>query len=197
MQVVLYAEYQREKLLKFLQSSQYISLTQAQKELQERNLGPEIVYILERTGQIKKALQIVLHAIKDVSQAIEFCKRHNDRDLWEDLIQYSLNRPEYIIGLLNNIGTHVDPVNLIDRIPNGVRIKGLRDALVKILQDYRVQVSLLEGSRNIMAGDCLNLMEKQIRVVRQGVAVEGTYHLYIYIVFSLKIYNFIIEIQKR
>ena len=93
MQVVLYAEYEREKLLKFLQNSQFIILAQAQKELQERNLVPEIVYILERMGQIKKALQLVLHAIKDVNQAIEFCKKHNDRDLWEDLIQFSLHRP--------------------------------------------------------------------------------------------------------
>lgn len=199
MQVVLYAEYEREKLLRFLQNSQYIILAQAQKELQERNLVPEIVYILERMGQIKKALQLVLHAIKDVAQAIEFCKKHNDKDLWEDLIQFSLNKPgkhsqqailviaflfvirlcccvslllEYIIGLLNNIGTHVDPVELINRVPNGVRIKGLRDALVKILQDYRVQTSLLEGSRKIISGDCLNLMDKQIRTVRQAVRVE-------------------------
>lgn len=171
-QVVLYAEFQRDKLLKFLQSSQYISLTQAQKELQERDLGPEIVYILERTGQIKKALQIVLHAIKDVNQAIEFCKRHNDKDLWEDLIKYSVNKPDYIIGLLNNIGTHVDPVDLINRIPNGVAIRGLRDALVKILSDYRVQISLLEGSKSIMTRDCFNLLEKQIKVVRQGISVE-------------------------
>jgi hypothetical protein len=74
---------------------------------------------------------------------------------------------------LNNIGTHVDPVNLIDRIPNGVQIKGLRDALVKILQDYRVQISLLEGSKNIMSRDCLHLMDKQMRTVRQGISVEG------------------------
>jgi vacuolar protein sorting-associated protein 41 len=93
MQVVLYAEFEREKLLYFLQNSQYIILAQAQKELQERNLIPEIVYILERMGQVKKALQLVLHAIKDVNKAIEFCKKHNDRDLWEDLIQYSLNKP--------------------------------------------------------------------------------------------------------
>ncbi len=147
MQVVLYAEYERPKLLRFLQNSQYIILAQAQKELQERNLVPEIVYILERMGQIKKALQLVLYAIKDVNQAIEFCKKHNDKDLWEDLIQFSLNKPEYVIGLLNNIGTHVDPVDLINRVPNGFKIKGLRDALVKILQDYRVQLSLLEGSK--------------------------------------------------
>jgi hypothetical protein len=152
MQVVLYAEYERPKLLRFLQNSQYIILAQAQKELQERNLVPEIVYILERMGQIKKALQLVLYAIKDVNQAIEFCKKHNDKDLWEDLIQFSLNKPEYVIGLLNNIGTHVDPVDLINRVPNGFKIKGLRDALVKILQDYRVQLSLLEGSKKIISG---------------------------------------------
>jgi vacuolar protein sorting-associated protein 41 len=152
MQVVLYAEYERPKLLKFLQNSQYIILAQAQKELQERNLVPEIVYILERMGQIKKALQLVLYAIKDVNQAIEFCKKHNDKDLWEDLIQFSLNKPEYVIGLLNNIGTHVDPVDLINRVPNGFKIKGLRDALVKILHDYRVQLSLLEGSKKIISG---------------------------------------------
>ncbi len=92
-QVVLYAEYQRDKLLKFLQTSQNVSLEQAQKELQERNLGPEIVYILERMGKLEKALQIILHAIKDVDQAIDFCKRHNDKDLWENLIKFSLNKP--------------------------------------------------------------------------------------------------------
>ena len=83
------------------------------------------------------------------------------------------NPTDYIIALLNNIGTHVDPVELIDRIPNGLKIKGLRDALVKILQDYRVQLSLLEGSKTIMSGDCLNLMDKQIRVVKQGIQVDG------------------------
>jgi vacuolar protein sorting-associated protein 41 len=93
---------------------------------------------------------------------------------------FFINILEYIIGLLNNIGTHVDPVELINRIPNGVKIKGLRDALVKILQDYRVQLSLLEGSKKIMSGDCLNLIEKQIRVVRQGISVESALYFTIF-----------------
>ncbi len=84
--------------------------------------------------------------------------------------------------MLNNIGTHVDPVNLIDRIPNGVRIKGLRDSLVKILQDYRVQLSLLEGSKSIMSRDCLKLMDKQMRTVRQGVSIEGKQNKTIFII---------------
>lgn len=48
--------------------------------------------------------------------------------------------PAFITGLLNNIGTHVDPILLIHRIKEGMEIPNLRDSLVKILQDYNLQV---------------------------------------------------------
>lgn len=48
----------------------------------------------------------------------------------------------FITGLLNNIGTHVDPILLIHRIKEGMEIPNLRDSLVKILQDYNLQVSI-------------------------------------------------------
>ena len=46
----------------------------------------------------------------------------------------------FIKVLLHNIGTHVDPIILIDKIKEGMEIEGLRDSLVKILQDYHLQV---------------------------------------------------------
>ena len=46
--------------------------------------------------------------------------------------------------LLHNIGTHVDPRILVERIENGREIPGLRDSLVQIMQDYRLQVSFAE-----------------------------------------------------
>lgn len=48
--------------------------------------------------------------------------------------------PAFITGLLNNIGTHVDPILLIYRIKEGMEIPNLRDSLVKILHDYNLQV---------------------------------------------------------
>lgn len=51
--------------------------------------------------------------------------------------------PDFITGLLNNIGTHVDPIILIRRIRTGMEIPELRDSLVKILQDYNLQVNHL------------------------------------------------------
>lgn len=47
----------------------------------------------------------------------------------------------FITGLLNNIGTHVDPILLIHRIKESMEIPNLRDSLVKILQDYNLQVN--------------------------------------------------------
>lgn len=46
-----------------------------------------------RMGNLKQALQLIVEKLQDVSQAIEFCKEHDDSDLWEDLINYSLDKP--------------------------------------------------------------------------------------------------------
>jgi len=46
----------------------------------------------------------------------------------------------FITGLLNNIGTHVDPIILIQKIGEGLEIPGLRNSLVQILHDYYLQV---------------------------------------------------------
>lgn len=53
----------------------------------------------------------------------------------------------FITGLLNNIGTHVDPILLIHRIKEGMEIPNLRDSLVKILQDYNLQVSIFAWTK--------------------------------------------------
>lgn len=47
---------------------------------------------------------------------------------------------EFIKALLENIGTHVDPLILIQRIPDEIEIPKLRNSLVKILHDYNLQV---------------------------------------------------------
>ena len=91
-------------------------------------------------GNTKQALQLIMTELKDVSQATDFCKEHSDKELWEDLIAFSIDKPDFITGLLNNIGTHVDPIILIRKIRSGMKIPGLRDSLVRILQDYNLQV---------------------------------------------------------
>ena len=46
-----------------------------------------------RMGNTKQALRLITNELRDVDKAIEFCKEHDDRELWEDLISYSMDKP--------------------------------------------------------------------------------------------------------
>jgi hypothetical protein len=47
----------------------------------------------------------------------------------------------FIRGLLENVGPQIDPIRLIRRIRNGLEIPGLKEALIKILWDFNLQVT--------------------------------------------------------
>ena len=66
----------------------------------------------------------------------------------------------FIRGLLENVGVEISPIRLIRRIKNGLEIPGLKDALIKILQDFHLQISLLEGCQTILYGDSAELSRK-------------------------------------
>jgi hypothetical protein len=109
-------------------------------------------------------------------KAIEFAKEQNDDELWEDLLTYSETKPRpspssrswfppadhrmrtgFIRGLLENVGAEIDPIRLIRRIKDGLEVPGLKVALIKILQDFNLQVSLMEGCKAIMYSDVRQL----------------------------------------
>ena len=80
---------------------------------------------------------------------------------------------DFIIGLLQNVGSDVDPIRLIARIPKGLEIPGLRNAIVKIMQDYNLQRSLREGCKQILTTDCVTLMERLHKEQRRGIQLDG------------------------
>lgn len=172
LQIPLYAEFDRPKLLTFLRNSNYYPLQKALNECEQRHLVPEMVFLLSRMGNNRQALQLIIQEENDVKKAIEFAKEQNDEELWDDLINYSLDKPEFITGLLQNIGTHVDPIKLIQRIPEGLKIPGLRDSLVKILQDFNLQISLREGCKKILVKDSVSLLQRLSKVQQKGVSVD-------------------------
>lgn len=171
--VRLYAQYQRESLLNFLKLSTNYRLEEALKTCEEYKLIKEVVFLYSRMGNLRLALQYIIESQRDINEAIEFCKEHQDPELWRYLIYYSTDKPEFMGTLLKNIGTHIsDPIELIDRIPSGCEIEGLMPALVKILQDYQLQISLEQSCRDLMAKDCFSLLQKQIRCQTQGITVK-------------------------
>ncbi|KAJ8501707.1 hypothetical protein ONZ51_g465 [Trametes cubensis] len=172
-QVELYAEYAPKKLVDFLRASNYYNLEKAYNVCNDRDLVPEMVFLLGRMGNNKKALNLIIERLGDVNRAIDFAKEQHDDDLWEDLLRYSETRPAFIRGLLENVGAEIDPIRLIRRIKNGLEIPGLKGALIKILHDFNLQVSLLEGCQTILNGDCADLVFKLHKNQTSGFFLSG------------------------
>lgn len=121
------------------------------------------MFLLGRVGDNKRALNLIISRLQDVPLAIEFAKEQNDDDLWEDLLRYSETRPEFIKGLLENVGAEIDPIRLIRRIRDGLEIPGLKDALIKTLSDFNLQISLLEGCVGILESDVSRLAQQRLK----------------------------------
>jgi hypothetical protein len=77
-----------------------------------------MVFILGRMGNTKQALALIIEKIGDVKEAIDFINNHNDKELWEDLINHAMKSPSFVSGLLEHIGGHVDPIKLIKKYPH-------------------------------------------------------------------------------
>jgi hypothetical protein len=160
-QVELYAEFAPHRLIDFLRASNYYSLEKAYDICAARDsLVLEMVFLLGRMGNNKKALHVIIEKLNDVHRAIDFAKEQNDDDLWEDLLMYSETRPVFIRGLLENVGAEIDPIRLIRRIKNGLEIPGLKEALIKILWDFNLQISLLEGCQTVLHSDTTDFAQR-------------------------------------
>lgn len=169
----LYAQFAPDKLLPLLRLSHSYPLEEALQLCREHGarLVPETVFLLKRMGNTKEALRQMMSQLQDVQGAIALCKEQDDAELWEDLIEHSLDKPPFITTLLHKIGAHVNPILLIMRIPNGLDIPRLRDSLVKIIRDYNLQISLREGCRRILVSDCISLLRKLHRQQSRGIAI--------------------------
>ena len=170
--VKLFAEYSRPLLLPFLRSSQSYTLSLASKECEIRHYVPELVYLLSKEGRTSQALRLIIDEVGDVAQAIAFAKEQADKGLWDELVEYSMSKPRFILGLLQEVGTSVDPIQLIKRIPEGVEIKGLKDGVMKLLKEYELQYSLSEGVARVLRGEVSRAMTEKIKGEKKGINVH-------------------------
>ncbi|KAK9478037.1 hypothetical protein V1514DRAFT_352660 [Lipomyces japonicus] len=150
LQVNLYADYDRPKLLEFVKRSNSYNLEKASEICERRGYIPELVYILGKTGENKKALMLIINRLDDVEQAIQFAKTQDDKELWADLVDYSMDKPKFIRGLLEQAGTAIDPITLVRRIKEGMAIEGLKPALQRILREHELTLSIAQGASAVV-----------------------------------------------
>eukprot|EP00192_Tetraselmis_astigmatica_P002353 CAMPEP_0117695968 /NCGR_PEP_ID=MMETSP0804-20121206/28429_1 /TAXON_ID=1074897 /ORGANISM="Tetraselmis astigmatica, Strain CCMP880" /LENGTH=974 /DNA_ID=CAMNT_0005510089 /DNA_START=546 /DNA_END=3468 /DNA_ORIENTATION=+ len=170
LQVELYAEYDPSALMYFLSHSQQYPLEEAYETCKARGLVKEMVFILGRMGNAPKALSLIINELEDIAQeGVEFVHDQRDDELWDVLITHAIDSPKLTAALLEDIGSYCNPLRLLEKIPHGMAIPGLRDRLVKIISDFRTQTSLREGCNNILQMDCVTLSRRLYSEVRRAV----------------------------
>lgn len=117
-------------------------------------------------------MYLIIEKLSDVSFAISFAKEQDDSDLWNDLLEYSMDKPHFIRGLLAEVGTAIDPIKLVRRIPEGLEIEGLRDGIGRMVREYEIQHSISEGVARVLRGEVAAGMDTLRAGQKRGVKFE-------------------------
>ncbi|KAI1878235.1 uncharacterized protein JN550_000417 [Neoarthrinium moseri] len=170
--VRMFAMFDQDLLMDLLKVSTSYTFEKAVQECESHNYVPELVYLYSVTGQMKRALYLIIDRLGDVSQAISFAKEQDDPDLWEDLLNYSMDKPRFIRGLLEEVGTAINPITLIRRIPEGLEIPGLREGLKHIMKEHEIQYSISSGVARVLRSEVAAAQNMLRMGQRKGVKFE-------------------------
>jgi hypothetical protein len=64
-----------------------------------------------------------------------------------------MDKPRFIRGLLEEVGTAINPITLVRRIPEGLEIEGLREGLSRMIKEYEIQHSISLGVARVLRGE--------------------------------------------
>ena len=170
--VRIFVVFDRELLMDFLRASTSYRIEQAARECEQANYIPELVYLYSKTGETKRALYLIIDRLSDVSHAIAFAKEQDDPDLWDDLLNYSMDKPRFIRGLLEEVGTAIDPLTLIRRIPEGLEIPGLREGLQHMMKEHEIQYSISSGVARVLRSEVAAAQNMLRSGQRRGIKFE-------------------------
>ncbi|XXH02042.1 Vacuolar protein sorting-associated protein 41 [Hypoxylon texense] len=174
--VHIFVLFDRELLMDFLKVSTSYRFEEAAQECEQANYIPELVYLYSKTGRMKDALYLIIDRLSDVSQAISFAKEQDDPGLWEDLLDYSMDKPRFIRALLEEVGTAINPITLVRRIPEGLEIPGLREGLKHIMKEHEIQYSISSGVARVLRSEVAAYQNQLRNGQRKGIKFEVLAH---------------------
>jgi hypothetical protein len=166
LQVRLYAEFDRPKLKTFIQKNNNYNFGLAVEICEENDYIEELVYLLGKVGQNKRALNLIIEKLNDPKQAIEFAAAQNDVELWEDLVNYSMDKPKFVRMLLQQGGSSIDPIAIIRRIPAAMEIEGLKQVLMELFNEKDIVLSISKGVLEVIQAEA-RAYSHQLRLLRE------------------------------
>uniref|UniRef100_A0A915PHB8 RING-type domain-containing protein n=1 Tax=Setaria digitata TaxID=48799 RepID=A0A915PHB8_9BILA len=170
--IQLYAENEPQLLLPFLRKTAIYDIAKAIDICEKKQYINEMVYLLGRSGNRIKALDLLVNKLGRIDSAVDFCRENDDCDLWNSLVDAAVRKPDHITELLNTAGKYVNPLNIIEKIPEQMNIPGLRNLLVKILRDYELLVQMQRGCLQVTESDSSQLFEKYLSIRKRSTFVD-------------------------
>ncbi|GMG39435.1 unnamed protein product [Ambrosiozyma monospora] len=174
--VKLYASYSRDSLLSFLNKHNNYSIEKAINVCEEKECISELVYLLSKVGKNKEALILIIDKLNDPERAIRFTNSLDDKELWDFLLDYSMNKPDSIRALMVASGDLIDPIPVISRIPKGVEIPELKQALIKITRNIELDDFIHKIILKIISDETMGLLDKYTSLRLLGYTFEPNSH---------------------
>ncbi|SCW04305.1 LAFE_0H10616g1_1 [Lachancea fermentati] len=145
--VELYFEFDHTGLLYFLKSNTNYDLDKAIKICEsDDKCYNELIYLWGRMGESKKALSLIIDRLDNPQLAIAFVKESSDVELWEFLVDYSMNRPKFIKELLNTYDDFRESyAEIIKKLPESVEVDGLQSTLNNVCRENFLSLNVNSG----------------------------------------------------
>ncbi|EGV62009.1 vacuolar protein sorting-associated protein 41 [Yamadazyma tenuis ATCC 10573] len=174
--VKLYSEFDRPKLLPFLMRSSDYDIDLAISICESSDFIEELVYLLGKIGENKKALTLIIDKLNDPEVAINFAKHQNDREAWNILLDESMTRPAFIKALIETADDQsnpfYDPISILKRIPNNVKIEGLKNSVSKINENNELNYLMNQLILKLIYGRSEAISKGYRRNLLKGYEIE-------------------------
>lgn len=172
--IKLYSLYNKENLLIFLQKHNNYNIEESIKICEVNNCYKELVYLLNKIGENKNALILIIDKLNDPEYAIKFVNKINDKELWDFLLDYSMDKPDFIRILLITASKFIyDPIPIINRIPNNIEINGLNNLLIDIIYNNELELFINQLIFKIISKEVISIFENYRRLRLKGFNFEA------------------------
>jgi hypothetical protein len=172
--VSLCAEYEPSRLHHLLTVDTSYRLDTALKACRAHGLINESVYVLGRMGSWEEALRVVITNLRDVKSAVDLLQDQNDQsraELWGLLLGLvSQQADSELTGSLLDYadGVSLNPLQIINSIPDGMAIDRLRDRIVRLVLEIDASREIRRGSAAALRSDCLELLDALLITLKRG-----------------------------
>lgn len=143
--ISLFCKYDRSKLLPFLISNSSYNIDYAITLCEGNDYIEELVYLLGKIGENKKAMTFIINEFEDPNKAIKFAEHQDDEETWNTLLDFSLERPAFVKALIEageDQSFHFDPISILERMQGQIEIVGLRNSIMKISNNHDLNLLL-------------------------------------------------------